>query len=489
MAYSKVVLSGSAWTFAQTLIERGLQALVFFVVAKLLGPRDFGLAALAIALPAVWIATIQAFTQVIVQRVEVDDYYLSAAFWMAIATGLCLCIATIGLAPLVSDLLREPRLIGLMTLASISPVTFSIGVVAEGILLRRFSFRMLAIRRGVGLLLSAPVCIGLAINGYGAASIVINSVLTSAISGFVALAGCGWRPKFLLRRSETREIAESASYIMASQMIGQGNTRLCDILVGALLGASATGIFRVARTLLDLVVSLVFNPVTAVLLPVFSRISKDKLRAVIALEKVLLAALIILTFPFIVLYTASSLMGLYFSAGWRDISPLLRVMAFILPTLAITIPTQSFMVAIGKSRTSLYLTLFDLAGTGVGIFAGSQYGIMGAAIGYTIKAYMCAGISLFCVWRIGYSPPLRMYRRGTLIFGLALFSLIIAILADRLAPSLVRNVLGDVVLSAISTGVYLAALFLLGKHVITDLAESFPIPKRIRALSGKWSRS
>ncbi len=92
-------------------VERGLQAALFFIVAKLLGPTEFGIAAISISLPMVFVATMAGVLQIVIQRRTLTDGFLLSTFWLALAIGGVFTLVSLLLAPLVAHFVGVPGLV------------------------------------------------------------------------------------------------------------------------------------------------------------------------------------------------------------------------------------------------------------------------------------------------------------------------------------------------------------------------------------------
>lgn len=102
-----------------------LASIMTVVLARLLTPADFGLVAMVTAITGLG----QAFadlglSEATIQRKEITHDQVSALFWINVAIGLGLMLATIGLAPVLVWFYREPRL---KTLTWVMSLTFLIG--------------------------------------------------------------------------------------------------------------------------------------------------------------------------------------------------------------------------------------------------------------------------------------------------------------------------------------------------------------------------
>jgi len=100
MELRKKIAHGLIWSAVRTLGSQGLSCLVFFLLARLLEPGDFGLVAYA----NIFVSLVQALietgmTQALTQRHSIDPLHLDSAFWFNFIVGLFMTIAGIVAAP------------------------------------------------------------------------------------------------------------------------------------------------------------------------------------------------------------------------------------------------------------------------------------------------------------------------------------------------------------------------------------------------------
>ena len=488
MSFARAALNGSIWSLGQMLIERGLQAALFFIVAKLLGPAEFGIAAIAISLPMVFVATMAGVVQIVIQRRVLSEGFLLSAFWLAMVIGGSFTILTLLVAPLVAHLVSVPDITLYMSLAAFAPLISALGSVGEGILTHRFEFKLLALRRTIGLLGAAPVCILLAFAGYGPWSLIANTLLTSLISAIVALRGSNFRPKLHIDREELRTISRSAFYTCFAQASIGANTRLVDLLIGIVAGPAMAGNFRLARTVIDLVLSVTYQPVTNILLPVMARVTADPVRSSAAFTRVIFVSGIILSLPAIGLFASAEGFAIHLiGREWAAAGPLLAWMALAYPAAALISPAQAFSTAKGLFRLGLWITLLDLALNIVFLGVGATQGpaVLGAM--FSLRAAIAAGFILYLVLRADEElrwPAIRKALRPIWITCLV----IPPIWAIRDLANY-SGLWGVIALGAGALVVYAALVMLLCRNAWVDTLSAFPIPAPLRRIANRLLRA
>ena len=129
---------GVMWSLFQIVSERLVQTAVFLIAARLLGPSEFGLAALVVAPTAIATHVVRGVVQALVQKPAPTRSFLSACFWFALAVSLAMSAVLVGIAPIVASTLDAPEYVPLMLVCAVAPIAAAIGVVSEGSANSRF---------------------------------------------------------------------------------------------------------------------------------------------------------------------------------------------------------------------------------------------------------------------------------------------------------------------------------------------------------------
>lgn len=474
---------GIFWTFLQVFAERAIQAVIFFVVARLIGAADFGIAAIAIAPSAICVGILQGASHVIVQRQDIDSDYLVTAFTVTTLFGAVLGILILAGSPLLATLMESPALAPMMAITALAPLAGGLGAVPEGILTKRFAFRRLAVRRVVGVATAGVVCLILAYIGHGAWSIIVQSVLTVWIVSAISLATCGWRPKLGWSRQALREFTAFSGLIFSTHAMIQANIRLADIVIGYFAGPAAAGTFRLARTIMDLITSVTFNPISTILLPAFSRLGGPSDRLAIHLVRIISFCLLIFGIIVIAVAVCARTFS-YFVLGsdWTMLGIILTILSFIFPTIAISAPTHSFMIAIGRPGVNLISNAIQLLTNLVFIAIGVQWGIIGATIAYVLRAYLAfAGMSFYLSRLFSGLGAQLLAGLGPLLIFCFLTVLFLEVARQQLGIS-ERDIVANAALLFAGLAIYLLALRAGAKTILEEAFDLARLPPRMERL-------
>jgi Membrane protein involved in the export of O-antigen and teichoic acid len=400
MSYSKLAVRGTLWSLIQIIVERLTQTVVFLIAAALLGPHQFGIAALATAPAVVMASTLQTGSQLIVRRQAIDEDHLNSIFALFFLGGF-FCAALIWVASVfLIGWAISFDVCAMLAVSSIAPIVAAVAVVPEGILARNFSYKILAVRKSVGLLTGGAICCYLALYGWGAWSVVAQVVIAPTVSVVVSIFAAGWRPTAMPDpKSMRREIRFSLAVVGISA-VTQINIRFADVLVGLVASPTATGVFRVSRTILDLATSLFLNPVNNILLPIFSRMGDDRNRMITTMWRACGITSLVASIPFVAsAFSAPFAAPLFFGEGWPELSEATTLMLLSLPFIAVIVPLQTFLVASGHPAFALRNNVYQTLANVTMIAVGAYFGIFWAAAMFSLRCFLGVLALLFAIQR------------------------------------------------------------------------------------------
>jgi O-antigen/teichoic acid export membrane protein len=255
-----------------------------------------------------------------------------------------------------------------------------------------------------------------------------------------------------------------ASNVWAARLADMLVSQLDKVVIGALLGTLALGLYSRAYLLVALPLNLIGAAVTTVLVPALARAATDGG----ALKREFLAtteAIATVTFPAFIgaAALASPLVGVMFGRGrdwnWAEVATLLAIMAPVAALDSLGQPQRSMMIARGRAGLALGVSLASGALVISGIAIGAQHSLIGAAWGYaaaTVTDFLiCSTLALRL---IGVSPVEYVLRLLRTAVAAGAMCAAVVLLRPVLAASGVPEALQLVVLVACGGLVYLTLL-------------------------------
>ncbi len=361
------------------------------VLAHLLVPSDFGLIAMiSVFTGFAVLLTDVGVTAAIVQRPEIDERHLSAAFWLSLAGGAVTTVVMIVLAPVIASFYNEPRLLALGIANSPAFLIGSLAAVQTALLQREMNFRRLVTIENGAFVAGNAVAIGMAIGGLGVWSFVGLALATATFrTGFLWALG-GWLPKLLPDRRSLADIWGFGRHLTGFNLVNYWSRNADNLLIGRFLGTSNLAFYDRAYNLMLAPVDLVGSVASRVMFSTFSRLQDDLERTKqIYLRSLGLVGMI--SFPCAVglLVTARPLILTFFGHAWIETVPILRILC-ICSFLQCVVQTNAWVVN-SQGRADLMFRL-GVVWTAVVVAAfaiGLPWGLEGIAV-----AYACANLLL-----------------------------------------------------------------------------------------------
>src|SRR5271170_5092143 len=148
----KIIRGGAARLAGQaaTLL---LRAGALVVLARLLGPKDFGLVGMVTAFTGV-LTMFRDFglSAAAVQRSDVTTDQHSTLFWINVLLGALLALVTLAAAPAIAAFYHEPRLVWVAAVLGTAFLFNAMGIQRSALLQRQMRFTALAVTSVVSLI-------------------------------------------------------------------------------------------------------------------------------------------------------------------------------------------------------------------------------------------------------------------------------------------------------------------------------------------------
>ena len=165
------------------------------VLARLLGPKEFGLVAMVWAVTGVFHLFKDAgLSMATVQRASVTNEQLSTLFWINIGVGVILSLVSVVIAPALVAFYGEPKLFWVTVALGFAFIINAAGVQHSAIIQRQMRFTTLAVVETVNQFVSAAVGIWMALRGFGYWALVGMSLTSPVVGSLCAWFLAPWLP-------------------------------------------------------------------------------------------------------------------------------------------------------------------------------------------------------------------------------------------------------------------------------------------------------
>lgn len=387
---------GFVWTMSQAIVVRGLSLVGFVVLARLLSPHDYGLAAIAnVFVVLLQMISAGGFSQTLVQRPEVDETDLDTIFWISLGTSVALAVGLCVAAWPLAALYHEPELRPVLQVLSVTFVAVALGATHAAVIQRRLEFRLIAWPTMLANLIATAVGVGFAVLGFGVWSLVVQTVLGPSLGLVFIVPRSGYRPGRNVSRERFRELFASSRHFLGGTLMNFLNGRADDFLIGATLGPVLLGVYAVAYRVLTVMIDVLSTTSRSVAFPIFSRVQHDRARLGRAYTSVTRMCAVIAMPGYLLAFAAApEIVDVLFGHKWHAAIPVMRILALFGPVQAVGQFNGALLQSIGRARLVFRLLV---AGTVLQVIAFAiavPFGIQWVAASLVIRAYVLAPIGL-----------------------------------------------------------------------------------------------
>jgi O-antigen/teichoic acid export membrane protein len=404
-------VAGVFWTALQKWSVRISSFLGFLALSRLLSPRDFGVVALASTF-IVLMTTLAdtGFANYLVQEKELTEQSKSTAFYLSTGTGVLLFLVGCGLAYPLAAVLDVPELRQVLPVLALSLVFVGLSSVPVAMLLRDLQFQVLAMRQVIATVLSVITGIGLAIAGAGAWALVGQFLVLRIVTTIVLALATELRPKGGFSRSEARKILSYSGKAMSAHLLYQARDQGEVLLIGAIAGPVALGIWTVASRLVLVLGDLLGTVLGSVATPLFARVQSDGKRLGRAIAATAGIGTIFLAPALACLALVSQeLIPHVFGSQWKPATAVAALLAMRGIFVALSQLDRAVLLNAGKAGGELRLIVVLTALHVVLVGALAGHGVKVLAGGLLIEAVLIAPVRPVLLHR-WLDVPLTAYR-------------------------------------------------------------------------------
>jgi O-antigen/teichoic acid export membrane protein len=466
------------WSFFSTAFGRLGQMGIGVLLARLLGPHQFGTAAVAyVALLAILSFNELGVSLAIVRwRGEPGEIAPTVAT-ISLTSSLLLYVGLFLSAPAFAAAMGAPAAAPVVRMLALSILTGGVTAVPAALLERCFRQDRKMISDQVNGWLGAAVSVSLAWAGFGAMSIAIGSVVGALAGGAVIIKFSPLPLRFGFDVAEARKLLRFGLPLAGSSFVVFLVGNVDNLVAGHMLGATALGFYVLAWNLASWPVNMFSQPVRNVAPALFSRLQHNPA----AMRTSFLSAAALLgcvTLPVCLLISGSAvpLVSLIYGAGWAPAAQALVWLALLGALRILFWLAYDYFVVLARSRVVFTVQLAWLLALIPSLIAGAWLdGIGGVALaGLAVAACVVLPWYLIELSKTG----IRVRALGARLW----LPLVAAAVAGIAASAAAKLIPSDLAACAVGGVAALIAIGLLGfrmRPVVAELRSALAVQDRL----------
>lgn len=485
---SREIMRGVGWAVVMRWVMRSIGLVSTIILARLLSPEDFGIAAMAGLVIGFLFAITELGTSMLLIRTKVlDQAHCDTAWTITLIKGLIIAILVVLIAPYAAVYFKDPRVIEVMYVLALGCVIGGFCSVGPTLIRRELKFDLDFRYNIYKKLLIFVATVGLAIYLRNYWALVIGHLVGTVGGVILSYLIHPYRPRWSLARA--REYIVFSLSIVPMRIGNQIHEMAPKFMAGS-LGPAAMGTYSVSTGLATLFTKEIVTPMGRGLFPNYTRLADDKEKLSVIYRKIL-GIVVLAAFPIGigVAATAEDLVMVLLGSQWGEAVPVIKYLAVggALYAMVHTMYNQ-LLVATGRERAAAVLSWVRLLIAVPVFLAGLSYnGLVGLAQA-TIVAPLIYLPLVFMETRRAVHLPLSallglLWR--PLLGVMAMYLMIHAFHADGISWSFFR-LIWDIAVGAITyLGIVYGLWFVSGRSEGAESVLLKQVGKRLKLRSAR----
>uniref|UniRef100_A0A7V2ZIE4 Lipopolysaccharide biosynthesis protein n=1 Tax=Ignavibacterium album TaxID=591197 RepID=A0A7V2ZIE4_9BACT len=350
-------ISGIIWSFADNSLTQIITFVVGIILARLLSPAEFGL----VGMIGIFIAVGQAFVdsgfnQALIRKQDCTSTDYSTVFYFNLAVSIIFYIILFFSAGYISDFFKEPKLIDILRIVSLSILFNAFGLVQQTQLTKEIKIKVQTKISVTANISSGIISVLMAYNGFGVWSLVFRNLIHSFITNLSLWYFNKWKPALTFSFNSFKEMYAFGSKLFLSGLLNRIFENIYYFAIGKYFSAEQLGYYTRSDTFARLPSTNINGVVQRISYPVLVKLQNDDEALKKALKKLIKSTMFITMF-FMVLMASSaeSLIITLIGEKWMQSVLYLQLLCFSL----ILFPLQSLNLNMlnVKGRSDLFLRL------------------------------------------------------------------------------------------------------------------------------------
>lgn len=389
VSISKGLFKGAIWNAVSQFGTQGINFVVIIILARLLGPKDFGL----VGMVSVITSFLGYFTECgllpsLIQKREADELDCNTVFWCTVFFSVTLYVSVYLAAPVIGLFYGDDRLVVITRVLFLNFLVAPLGFIPEVLEVKKLKYDKITLADLSGAFLSGVVGIGMAISGYGVWSLVWQQISLVLFRGIVLALTVGWYPRFYFSYVRLKQLFNFGAHYTIRNIMFYLSENIDYLLVGKLLGPTALGIYTLAFRMSKYLFLKLWGVFGKMLFPAFNSFKDDLPRVRRNYLKVsVLGGFVLIPLFIWFFFSLDSLVPIVMGKQWLQTVPVVRVFILYLLFASISYADDALMIALGQIKTLNAMKLLSALGLLVfGYIMIQRMGIIGMAMAYTVVA-------------------------------------------------------------------------------------------------------
>src|SRR5690606_19695840 len=284
----KKTIGGVVWTIIDTFVLKGFSFLATIVLARWLGPEEFGL----VGMIAVFIAigtsiTDSGLSSSLIRTKDANDEDFSTVFILNLALSSGMYLLLFLGAPYIAIFFNQPILSNVVRIYCLSFIFSAFSAVQLARLNKGMEFKKITKLNVPGTLIGTSTGLIMGYMGYGVWAIVSMHLITQFVKSISLWLSSSWKPRWQYSKDKARFHYGYGYKLMFSGLLNTVFQNVYNIVIGKYYSAKELGFFERSKSFTEYPVTTITGVVSRVTFPLLSSIQDDKVQVSVIYKKLM----------------------------------------------------------------------------------------------------------------------------------------------------------------------------------------------------------
>lgn len=323
-------LNALKWSVFGEIASRTIGPVIFLVLARLLGPEDFGVAAAA----TVIISFSQLFSdaglaKALIQRQDHVDECANVAFWINVSISLATTAILLIAAPVISALFSDNRITPVLRVMSMLLPMAALSSVHIALFQKRLNFKPLFWVRLITTSVPGLVSLYIAMLNASYWALVAGALAGQLAQTVLIWKLSRWRPHWAFDFRLSLKLWSFGKWILLEGLLGWFYIWADSFLIGIFLSTKELGFYQTGNMFVLLIFSLLMSPIQPIIFSAFSQIRDESFIRTALLQVQKLQFLITLPIGIGLFVLQSELNDFVFNVEWNGIGIVIGILGLM----------------------------------------------------------------------------------------------------------------------------------------------------------------
>lgn len=344
------IFSSLIWKLLERGGAQGIQVVVQLILARLLGPAEFGTMAIVLVFVNLSRVFVEGgFNVALIQKKDTDDLDYSSIYVLSLLIATFLFLLLFFVAPSLARFYSQPQLTQVLRVSGVLLFPGALNTVQESYIARNLLFKKGAIISLIATIISGLLGIIVAYLNFGIWALILQLITYSYIYTYALQWKIDWKPKFRISWNRVKILFSYGSRILGSSLVYRLYLETRTLIIGKMFSSSALGFYQRGEQIPKVLVTNIDGAIQTVMLPTLSAKQDDVKSMKIIVQRALkISTFVVFPMMFGLAAISKPLIFIILGAEWIESISYLMIFSFTYALWPLITINQQTVRALGR---------------------------------------------------------------------------------------------------------------------------------------------